>query len=332
MSKRARSASPDAPAVPGDDAECAARTVYCEGLAYECSEEEVRGFFEACGPVVSLRLPRYQDSGRLRGYAHVELGTAAAAAAAVARSGAVLRGRYVAVARAAPRRGRRGPRRAAAAAARGLPHGLRAEPALRRGRGRRPPRVRALRRRRRRPPRGLEPHAAAQGLRLRPVRQGGRRRGRRPRPAGRRGRRPGGGLRLRRPRRAPGVLPRGRRRALGEDQGRAAREEGADGAVSPRPRGAHASARARPSVAGRARTYPAGRICETPLQVRLRPQTSHFNRDLNTAARPSKGASTPPLTPCGGPPARRPRLRGRDPPKTSGLRTTTATRRERIYA
>ncbi|KAH8063542.1 hypothetical protein JL722_2721 [Aureococcus anophagefferens] len=40
MSKRARSASPDAPAVPGDDAECAARTVYCEGLAYECSEEE----------------------------------------------------------------------------------------------------------------------------------------------------------------------------------------------------------------------------------------------------------------------------------------------------
>ena len=103
MSKRARSASPDAPAVPGDDAECAARTVYCEGLAYECSEEEVRGFFEACGPVVSLRLPRYQDSGRLRGYAHVELGTAAAAAAAVARSGAVLRGRYVAVARARPR-------------------------------------------------------------------------------------------------------------------------------------------------------------------------------------------------------------------------------------
>ena len=77
MSKRARSASPDAPAVPGDDAECAARTVYCEGLAYECSEEEVRGFFEACGPVVSLRLPRYQDSGRLRGYAHVEVGPAA---------------------------------------------------------------------------------------------------------------------------------------------------------------------------------------------------------------------------------------------------------------
>ena len=43
----------------------------------------------------------------------------------------------------------------------------------------------------------------------------------------------------------------------------------------------------------------------------------HFNGDLNTAACPSKGISTPPLTPCGGALTRRPRLRGRNPPQTT---------------
>ena len=105
-------------AVDGDDL---ARTVYCEGLNYECGEDEIRSFFaELGGRVASLRLPRYQDSGKLRGYAHVEFAEAAAAARAVAASGAALRGRYVTIAAARPRGAEGG---VAAPAARARPEG-----------------------------------------------------------------------------------------------------------------------------------------------------------------------------------------------------------------
>ena len=72
------------------------RTVYCEGLSYECSDDEVAAFFTRnCGTVISLRIPRYQDSGRLRGYCHVEFATVAAMHRAIAVNGAKLHGRYL---------------------------------------------------------------------------------------------------------------------------------------------------------------------------------------------------------------------------------------------
>ncbi|KAH8077333.1 hypothetical protein JL720_10056 [Aureococcus anophagefferens] len=107
MSKRARSASPDAPAVPGDDAECAARTVYCEGLAYECSEEERRAAPEGCrtvfarnlpydagedavrrafaryGAVADVRLAVWNHTQRRKGFGYVQFVKEAAAEAAV---------------------------------------------------------------------------------------------------------------------------------------------------------------------------------------------------------------------------------------------------------
>ena len=73
-----------------------ARTVYCEGLSYECSDDEVTAFFTRnCGTVVSLRIPRYQDSGRPRGFCLVEFATVAAMHRAIAVNGAKLRGRYL---------------------------------------------------------------------------------------------------------------------------------------------------------------------------------------------------------------------------------------------
>ena len=86
----------EAPApAPVDDE--AARTVYCEGLRYDEAEDDVRAFFAAHGAIKELRLPRYQDSGRLRGYGHVEYESATSAAAALKASGSSLGGRYVTV-------------------------------------------------------------------------------------------------------------------------------------------------------------------------------------------------------------------------------------------
>ena len=48
-------------------------TVYVEGIPFDCSEEDVKTFFvsNGCADILQLRLPRWQDSGRLRGYGHV---------------------------------------------------------------------------------------------------------------------------------------------------------------------------------------------------------------------------------------------------------------------
>lgn len=48
------------------------RTVYIEGLPYNASEDDIREFFSSVGSIVAVRLPRWHDSGRLRGYGHVE--------------------------------------------------------------------------------------------------------------------------------------------------------------------------------------------------------------------------------------------------------------------
>ena len=89
-----RALSAPAPAPVDDEA---ARTVYCEGLRYDEAEDDVRAFFEAHGAIKELRLPRYQDSGRLRGYGHVEYESATSAAAALKASGSSLGGRYVTI-------------------------------------------------------------------------------------------------------------------------------------------------------------------------------------------------------------------------------------------
>ena len=99
--QKAKAAAAEAPPAaapapaPVDDE--AARTVYCEGLRYDEAEDDVRAFFAAHGAIKELRLPRYQDSGRLRGYGHVEYETAQSAASALKASGSSLGGRYVTI-------------------------------------------------------------------------------------------------------------------------------------------------------------------------------------------------------------------------------------------
>lgn len=81
--------------------------VYVEGLPYETTEEQVRSFFEDCGDVVELRMPRspfllqfthsYQDSGRCRGYCFIRFDSSDAVSKALEKDKATLGTRYITV-------------------------------------------------------------------------------------------------------------------------------------------------------------------------------------------------------------------------------------------
>mmetsp|Transcript_8628 Transcript_8628/g.21997 ORF Transcript_8628/g.21997 Transcript_8628/m.21997 type:complete len:262 (+) Transcript_8628:49-834(+) len=79
-----------------NDGPRASTTVYCEGLSYQASEADVAAFFAPLA-VLEVRMPRYQDSGKPRGYAHVDFETAADAAEALSKDRESLKGRYVTV-------------------------------------------------------------------------------------------------------------------------------------------------------------------------------------------------------------------------------------------
>ena len=84
-----------------DEAKSAGKhTVYLEGLPYTASEDDIKGFFDGCGEIVDVRAPRFHDSGRLRGYAHVDFATKACLSKALSKDGSYLGGRFINVAEA----------------------------------------------------------------------------------------------------------------------------------------------------------------------------------------------------------------------------------------
>ena len=76
------------------------RTVYIEGLPFDASDDDVRTFFKGIktGSVVSIRLPRWHDSNRLRGYGHVEFTTTVARKEALELDGTYMGKRFIKVA------------------------------------------------------------------------------------------------------------------------------------------------------------------------------------------------------------------------------------------
>lgn len=52
-------------------------TVYVEGIPFDCTEEDVKQWFVShnCADILQMRLSRWQDTGRLRGYGHVVFDT-----------------------------------------------------------------------------------------------------------------------------------------------------------------------------------------------------------------------------------------------------------------
>ena len=77
-----------------------ATTCYVEGISYNAGEEDVDRFFRACGAMIDIRLPRWNDSGKPRGYAHIEFADRHGCAAALKLDGQTMMGRYLRVSRA----------------------------------------------------------------------------------------------------------------------------------------------------------------------------------------------------------------------------------------
>ena len=59
-----------------DSLDSSSRTVYVEGISYDASEEDLEKHFgSACSSIKDIRMPRWQDSGKPRGYAHIDFDT-----------------------------------------------------------------------------------------------------------------------------------------------------------------------------------------------------------------------------------------------------------------
>lgn len=72
-------------------------TVYVEGIPFEANADVVKEFFVSHGilDVLELRLPTWQDSGRLRGYGHIAFESEESKVKAVSLSGEFLQKRYL---------------------------------------------------------------------------------------------------------------------------------------------------------------------------------------------------------------------------------------------
>lgn len=72
------------------------RTVFVEGLPYEAEESSITEFFHPL-VIVEMRLPRWQDTGRLRGYGHLVLESEADRNKALELNGKHLGSRYLSI-------------------------------------------------------------------------------------------------------------------------------------------------------------------------------------------------------------------------------------------
>jgi nucleolin len=74
-------------------------TVYVEGIPFDATTEQVKRFFVSNGveDVTELRLPTWQDSGRLRGYGHVLFDSEASYEKALTLSGKYMQNRYLTI-------------------------------------------------------------------------------------------------------------------------------------------------------------------------------------------------------------------------------------------
>ncbi|MBD2411640.1 RNA-binding protein [Nostoc calcicola FACHB-389] len=82
-------------------------SIYVGNLSYQVTEDDIKGVFAEYGTVKRVQLPTDRETGRLRGFAFVEMGTDAEEAAAIeALDGAEWMGRDLKVNKAKPKEDR----------------------------------------------------------------------------------------------------------------------------------------------------------------------------------------------------------------------------------
>ena len=47
------------------------KSVFVSGIPYSTTEDDLKGIFDKCGTIKSMKIPKYQDTGRNLGYAHI---------------------------------------------------------------------------------------------------------------------------------------------------------------------------------------------------------------------------------------------------------------------
>lgn len=47
------------------------KSVFVSGIPYDTTEEDINKIFSACGVIKFIKMPKYQDTGRNIGYAHI---------------------------------------------------------------------------------------------------------------------------------------------------------------------------------------------------------------------------------------------------------------------
>ncbi len=83
-------------------------TIYVGNLSYQATEDDLRAVFSDYGTVKRISLPTDRETGRMRGFAFVEMTEDAAEDAAIAElDGAEWMGRQLRVNKAKPREGGR---------------------------------------------------------------------------------------------------------------------------------------------------------------------------------------------------------------------------------
>jgi len=70
-------------------------TCFIGNLPFKVSEQQIRNLLSGCGPIDSVRIAMDKETGKMKGFAHVDFGTADSVTAAVAMNGAELDGRQL---------------------------------------------------------------------------------------------------------------------------------------------------------------------------------------------------------------------------------------------
>ena len=70
-------------------------TIFVGGISYDATEDDLSDFFSDCGKINSVRVPKYQDSGKPRGYAHIDFATEDGVKKALAKNRSTHMGRYL---------------------------------------------------------------------------------------------------------------------------------------------------------------------------------------------------------------------------------------------